>query len=317
MFKQITTSMKSSLLKKTFLLFTAFFLLMGCCKDSDEPVVEKQGIASIYIEGDLTNEAAAKQLANELGSATQNIYVQNTTQLTAINIHSATNIRYIEFVNNANLVTINISGFKKISELWFKNEGTFTGPNNPKNINCNDLEEVQYLNIILPYTPPGHNVSFNKLKKVGPNDFTLLAECNVLNFPLLETVNTFNFAVKKDIITFPALKRIEKLEGPAYIEFSQLNFPALEYCKRFNLPTWEWTGGAVLSIPSLQYCEYFNFSWGCANSEVTNGILHQFLNVLPISGKFISMTGIGASPTGQGIMDKQTLINQGNIVATN
>ena len=297
---------------KHFLLLIILFLV-GCTEENYYTTPDN-GKESIYIEGNITNEEAATQLANELGTATQNIYVQNTTQLTTINIHSATNIRYIEFVNNANLVNINISGFKKISELWFKNEGTFTGPNNPKNINCNDLEEVQYLNIILPYTSPGHNVNFNKLKKVGPNDFTLLAECNELNFPLLETVNTFNFAVKKDIITFPALKHIEKLEGPAYIEFSQLNFPALEYCKRFNFPTWEWTGGAILNIPSLQYCEYFRYSYGCATSEVTNAILHQFLTVLPVSGKHIAMSGVGASPTGQGMIDKQTLISQGNSV---
>jgi hypothetical protein len=305
--------MKSPLLKKTIFLFTSILLFNSCCKDDDGASI-KQGIASIYIEGDLTNEEVAKQLANELGSTTQNIYVQNTTQLTTINIHSTTNIRYIEFVNNANLVNINISGFKKISELWFKNEGTFIGPNTPKNINCNDIEEVQYLNIILPYASPGHNVSFNKLKKVGPNDFTLLAECNELNFPVLETVKTFNFAVKKSIITFPALKHIEKLEGPAYIEFSQLNFPALEYCKRFNIYPWEWTGGAILNIPSLQYCEYFRYSYGCATSEVTNAILHQFLTVLPVSGKHIQMSGVGASPTGQGMIDKQTLISQGNSV---
>ncbi|OXA68330.1 hypothetical protein B0A58_15550 [Flavobacterium branchiophilum NBRC 15030 = ATCC 35035] len=307
--------MKSSLLKKTFLLFTAFFILMGCCKDSDEPVVEKQGIASIYIEGDLTNEAAAKQLANELGSATQNIYVQNTTQLTTINIHSAINIRHIEFVNNKDLVTVKISGFKKISELWFKSNTTVPNPTTPRDINCNDIEEALNLEITLPYSTPGHNVSFNKLKKVGPNDFTLLAECNVLNFPLLETVNTFNFAVKKDIITFPALKHIETINGPSYIEFNQLNFPALQYCKKFDFPIWEWTGGAVLSIPSLQYCEEFKYIYGCATSEVTNAILHQFLTVLPLSGKSIIV--YGAPPTGQGLIDKQIIINQGNSVLTN
>lgn len=276
------------------------------------------GKESIYIEGNLTNAEAQAQLADELGSATQNIYVQNTTQLTTINIHSTTNIRYIEFINNANLVNINISGFKKISELWLKNEGTFSGPNAPKNINCNDLEEVQYLNIILPYTSPGHNISFNKLKKVGPNDFTLLAECNELNFPALETVNTFNFAVKKDIITFPALKRIEKLEGPAYIEFSQLNFPALEYCKRFNINPWEWNQSAIVTIPQLQYCEYFRFWYAVNDSNVTNTVLNQFTNTLPTSGKFIAIGGGNppSPPTGQGIIDKQNLINNGNSVYT-
>ena len=298
----------------------SFFLLitlLGCTTEEITniyPIAEDLGKVNVYIEGNITNEEVVAQLANELGSATQNIYVQNTTQLTTINIHSTTNIRHIEFLNNKDLVTINISGFKKISELWFKSNTTFPSPTTPRNINCNDIEEALNLDITLPYSTPGHNVSFNKLKKVGPNDFTLLAECNELNFPLLETVNTFNFAVKKNIINLPALKHIETINGPAYIEFSQLNFPALEYCKRFDFPTWEWTGGAVLSIPSLQYCEEFKYIHGCATSEVTNAILHQFLTVLPISGK--SVIVYGAPPTGQGVIDKQSIINQGNSVLT-
>lgn len=295
---------------KIILLFTTFFLVAACCNDDDL----NQGIASIYIEGNITNEEVVAQLANELGSATQNIYVQNTTQLTTINIHSVTNIRHIEFLNNKDLVNINISGFKKISELWFKSNSTLPYPTTPRNINCNDLEEALNLEITLPYSTPGHNVSFYKLKKVWPNDFSLLAECNELNFPVLETVNTFNFAVKRDVITFPALKHIETINGPAYIEFNQLKFPALQYCKKFNFPTWEWTGGAVLSIPSLQYCEEFKYLNGSANSEVTNNILHQFLTVLPVSGK--SLIIYGAPPTGQGIIDKLNIVNQGNSVLT-
>ena len=198
---------------KIILLFTTFFLVSACCNEENIYITpeDTEGRVNVYIEGNLTNAEAQAQLANELGSATQNIYVQNTTQLTAINIHSTTNIRHIEFQNNKDLVTINISGFKKISELWFKSNTTFPSPTTPRNINCNDIEEALNLDITLPYSTPGHNVSFNKLKKVGPNDFTLLAECNELNFPLLETVNTFNFAVKKDIITLPALKHIDSV----------------------------------------------------------------------------------------------------------
>ncbi|TQM40120.1 hypothetical protein [Flavobacterium branchiophilum] len=294
--------------------------LFSCTEENNYyTTAERLGKENIYIEGNITNEEAQAQLTDELGKNTQNIYVQNTTQLTAINIHSDTNIRHIEFENNQDLVNITIGGFKKIKELLFKNEGTFPLPLTPKNIKCNDIEEASYLDIRLPYQAPGHNVSFNKLKKVGPNDFTLLAECNELNFPTLETVNVFNFAVKKPIITFPVLKHIETINGPSYIEFNQLNFPALQYCKKFNFSTWEWTQSTIITIPLLQYCEFFRLLNAINDSNITNTILHQFITVFPVSGKQIEIGGgqPPAPPTGQGIIDKQTLINQGNAVYTN
>jgi hypothetical protein len=49
-----------------------------------------------------------------------------------------------------------------------------------------------------------------------------------------------------------------------------------------------------------------------------NSLLNKFLTVLPVSGKNISLSGQNppAPPTGQGIIDKQTLINSGNFVTT-
>jgi hypothetical protein len=53
-----------------------------------------------------------------------------------------------------------------------------------------------------------------------------------------------------------------------------------------------------------------------------NQFLHQFLNILPTAGSnykniYLSGSGTNAPPTGQGLLDKQTLIDQGNNVFTN
>ena len=47
-----------------------------------------------------------------------------------------------------------------------------------------------------------------------------------------------------------------------------------------------------------------------------NTILNKFLNIQPQSNKFIELSN-EVAPTGQGLIDKQTLINQGNLVYTN
>ena len=51
---------------------------------------------------------------------------------------------------------------------------------------------------------------------------------------------------------------------------------------------------------------------------MVNSILNKMLTVLPASGKNIRLDGQKpvAPPTGQGIIDKQTLISNGNNVQT-
>ena len=65
----------------------------------------------------------------------------------------------------------------------------------------------------------------------------------------------------------------------------------------------------------MNYCENFNFFQPIHTSEQVNSILNKFLTIMPVSGKSIWV--FGAPPTGQGLIDKQTLINQGNTVETN
>ncbi len=305
-----------------YTLLVVIFLLQGCTDNyyTIAPT-ENLGKVNVYIEGDITDSQAQAQLANEIGSNTQAIYVQNTTQLTTINISSSNDIRHIEFYNNQSLVNINISGFKTISELLFKNNNTLPYPISPISFNCNDIENVlSTLDLRMYYTAAGTNLNFNKLRTIGAQGFNLWVKSNQLNFPLLETVKGFSLAVAKDVINFPSLKYIDNIYGPYTIEFSQLNFPVLETCNHFDFAPSEYTTPAEVSIPKLKNCEYFRLISTIGNSNTTNAILHQFLTVLPTSGKFIFTSTftstISSPPTGQGLIDKQTLINQGNIVVT-
>lgn len=309
--------MKAILIR--ILYFLLIIALLGCEENNYYIIAEDLGEVSIYIEGNLTDEEAASQLADELGSATREIYVQNTTQLTTLNIHSDTNIRKIEFYNNQKLANITISGFKKVSELLFKENNTLPYPANPISLNCNDIEEVaSTLDLKMYYTAEGATINFNKLKTIGPQGFTLWAKCNQLNFPLLESVKGFSFAVAKDVVTFPSLKYIDYIYGPTYIEFSQLNFPALETCNHFDFSPDQYINTAQITLPQLSNCEFFRLTKTIGNSDGINTILHQFLTVFPTSGKYILLATNFPSipPTGQGLIDKQTLINQENTVST-
>jgi hypothetical protein len=75
------------------------------------------GKTYIIIQGAVTDSQASAQLANELGSNTQFIWVQNTTSLTTLNLGSVTDLIEIKINNNSALTSVNLSGITNVLNL--------------------------------------------------------------------------------------------------------------------------------------------------------------------------------------------------------
>ena len=121
----------------------------------------------------------------------------------------------------------------------------------------------------------------------------------------------------KNNITFPLLKEVKSFYsgGDHQGNFQQLNFPQL-LSGNFGITNY---GSPVTdtTAPLLNNCTYFGI-YSTFSSAKINSLLHQFLSVQPASGKTIDLSGVLSSPpTGQGIIDKNTLIANGNTVITN
>ena len=71
-----------------------------------------QGKTSILITGNITNAQAAAQIAAEFGPYTENVYIQNTTGLTTVDLSALTKVIDLIIFGNANLTTINLSNLK-------------------------------------------------------------------------------------------------------------------------------------------------------------------------------------------------------------
>ena len=69
------------------------------------------------------------------------------------------------------------------------------------------------------------------------------------------------------------------------------------------------------NAPVLNYCLNYQ-SRNLLTTSGVNAVLNKFLTIQPSSGKYIDLTQ-EVAPTGQGLIDKQTLITQGNQVYTN
>ncbi|WP_396141409.1 hypothetical protein [Flavobacterium sp.] len=73
---------------------------------------QSQGKPSIYLTGDITNAEAAARIASQLGPVTENIYIQNTTQLTTVDLSAMEYAADISIADNNVLTSINLSGLK-------------------------------------------------------------------------------------------------------------------------------------------------------------------------------------------------------------
>lgn len=74
-----------------------------------------------------------------------------------------------------------------------------------------------------------------------------------------------------------------------------------------------------ISLPILKISDSFiDFSLNALPSSQINALLNKLLTVAPATGKYINLYGQtpAAPPTGQGIINKQALINAGNSVQT-
>ncbi len=78
---------------------------------------QSQGKPSIYLTGDITNAQAAAKIAAELGPYTENIYIRNTTQLTAVDLSALVTISIIDISNNTLLTNIIFNNLTTIQEV--------------------------------------------------------------------------------------------------------------------------------------------------------------------------------------------------------
>ena len=248
---------------------------------------QSQGKTSIILTGNITNAQAAAKIATELGANTENIYIQNTTQLTTVNLSSITNAVTISVKDNLNLQSVNLSGLtNSFGDLSFINNSSLSSIL---------LTSLNYCYQFYIYNSLITNLSFPALNKCY--SFSIFGN-NLLtsvSFPALNKCYSLSISENNLLtsVSFPILTSSD-IGIDANPSLTNLSFPNLITCKNFS------SFGNSLTVNSV------------------NTILNKLVTVSPSSGKsiFLSEQNPPAPPTGQGIIDKQTLINAGNTVST-
>jgi len=273
----------------------------------------------------------------------QNIVIKNTSNLSNATINAGGNLYDIEVRENTTLSNLEINGFNnsfanslnivsntnlsiiEINEIKTINNFNLSYNGVAVNFTCHDLEEIKNTLSLYLRDDMDNTINFYDLKNVSlySNDWNYWrGKYSILNFPNLEKINNLLLfdaisggGVKMSEFTIPKLKEVNSIYCYFGLGVNTINLPLLEKCNNFYIRPVN-NLNPTINIPNLNYCENFTIGTSGIESNKINTFLNKFLTVLPLSGKNIDFSEETA-PTGQGLIDKQALINQGNTVLTN
>ena len=334
------------------------FLLFSCTEENYITLPQpNKGLVNVYIEGNITNAEAQAKLDAEIGTITENIYVQNTTQLTEVIIKPVSNIRDIKVFNNNALKSLLIQGNgNKMNDLIIGYEADYlpnghklnniivngiveankffigfsaynNTPNEIVNIECNDLTTLNSKLHIRTNSSQINRIKFNDLKYINKifksndndtnNNYATFLSGVEIKMPELEEVDKCYIGIPQ-YFTLPKLKKAKNLGLTYYLQPNEqeINLPLLNEVKILVINTAS-SSPFTLVMPNLTICDEAYFYKNLPSTNVNN-ILHQLLTLQQTSSKTIYLNApMNQPPTGQGLIDKQTLINKGYNVLTN
>ena len=255
----------------------------------------------------------------------------NNSTITSLNFPSVQNIggRFsLSGITSLNSITFpmlhSLSGSISIYE---SNNGGMSVPNNlttigfPALTSCTDFI---YGNWGGSSTESSGSISIRNNNPGATIDLSSLTSCNSfeaiylanLNLSSLTSCPTLAVGSITNFTPFTNLVNCNSLSIGSMPNLTSLSFPSLTTCDSI----------AINGIPSLTSLSFPMLSSNSGlylyeNALTTaniNSLLHKMLTVSPTVAKEIRLYGQtpAAPPTGQGIIDKQTLINAGNTVET-
>lgn len=147
------------------------------------------------------------------------------------------------------------------------------------------------------------NVSLNNLIEVY-SDLNIgnNAKLSSISFPVLKTIYGFDSSISGN-------SSLQSITMPSLTKAQGIFFRKNPFLSSIELPVLATVYGEEASL---------NFDNNALPSFQVNLILSRILNISPSSGKYIQLQGQNppAPPTGQGIVNRTTLINAGNDVRT-
>jgi hypothetical protein len=248
-----------------------------------------------------------------LKSVYEEILVGFNTNLNSFNAPLLETTPNIIFNNNA-LNTITFPAFKKTSDMLSAsgtisfNEDNLTSISFPQAIQLNNFSANN--------CPKLNSLNLNSLKFCGTISIQDNPKLGNIQLPNLEDATLF--IAKNSLLTNINTSNLIKSDD-IYINenplVESLNLNSLKDCNRLKIGN---SNLSNLTITNLNNCPQLDFSGNKFSSMQVNSFLNKLTSVTPLNSKMITLNNQNppAPPTGQGLIDKATLINNGNTVIT-
>jgi hypothetical protein len=157
-----------------------------------------------------------------------------------------------------------------------------------------------------PYTENIYIKNTTQLTSVDLSALVTIANINIKANAVLTNIIFNNLSTIEDLMDVTNNLVLSSLSFP-----SLLNFSGVRISYNPSLST--------LTFPSLTTINSsLDFKYNALSTSNINSLLNKMLTVAPLTSKYINFSNQTppAPPTGQGIIDKQTLIDAGNTVIT-
>lgn len=259
------------------------------------------GKTHVILTGDITNVQAATLLQNSVGTNTQFISIQNTTNLTTVDLSSVSELVELRVNNNTALSSINISNLQAVYDnITITNNSALSGISFASVTTYPTTIDISYNNSI-------STLSF-------PNLTTTIGSMRITFNDLLTSIDLSSLTTTRDLFEISANLSLNTLLTPNLTNIYSTGFGTGIYIQYNQLTNIDLS--SVNDITAVD-CK-FNFNQ--IPSSNVNLILDRFVNsATPINnGALLYVEGQSppAPPTGQGITDASTLTLMGVTVTT-
>lgn len=243
--------------------------------------------------------------------------IENNQNLTSINFPNllvdTNNFSSISINNNINLNTVELPLLKYLSNMQIE------GNENLTSIDFNNLEVISYINI------SGNKLTSFSLPNLTSTGSFIYYDSHTTTLTLPQLVNNGYISIKNTLlnsISIPFLTSLELLIDSNSM-LSSVSLPSLTTISYVNIQNNNVL--ATIDIPNLTSFgpvlginELVNISNNSLPSSQINWWLNKLTTINPPSGKTFDLSNQNppAPPTGQGLLDKQTLIDNGFNVIT-
>ncbi len=252
------------------LLFSSFF---ACSDDESTSEIISEGLSTVVFSGDITNEEAAKIVKNDIGRNTNTILVQNTRNLTRLNLEGLENAVEITVTKNEKLETISFPNLKEVYTNFSFNEN-----NALKTVEIDNLNEangISFFRLEMLETVSFTSLKFlngrftvnscDKIKEiilpnlegVVKNSISIRdnAELEKIEISKLEKIESGSIDIRDNsILKEVSVQNLKKIDGSLSLRdnviLETINFNSLSEIRALTISN---TMISVMSFPELEY----------------------------------------------------------------